>query len=95
MSKKALEWSIRAQTNVLEIHDYIALDNPKAAARVLAAIEKAADGLVDFPLIAQASEVKGLRELNMTKQPYTIAYKVTASKIFIASVIHQSRAHRL
>jgi toxin ParE1/3/4 len=95
VATKTLEWTIRAQRHVLEIHDYIALDNPKAAERVLLAIRKAADSLLDFPMIAPASEVAGLRELNMTKHPYTLAYKLTASKIFISSVIHQSRAHRL
>lgn len=95
MAKKQLEWSARAKQNVLEIYDYIALDNPTAAGRVLAEIRQAAEGLMDFPMLGQASEVVGLRELNLTKYPYTIAYKLTALQVIIASVVHQSRAHRL
>lgn len=95
MAKKLLEWSIRSQRHVLEIHDYIALDNPRAADRVLAEIRKAARGLIDFPLLGKIGEVAGLRELNLSKYPYTIAYKITASKIIIAGVVHQSREHRL
>lgn len=95
VAKKTLDWSLRAKKNILEIHDYIALDNPDAANRVLLALRQAAENLIDFPMLGKASEVAGLRELNLTQYPYTIAYRLTASQVTVAAVTHQSRAHRL
>lgn len=91
--KKLLEWSIRSQNNVADIQDYLIGKNTVAAARVLDEIRKTARGLCDFPLIGHSGRRANTRELVLTKYPYTLIYRVTASKVIIAAVLHQRQKH--
>jgi len=39
-------------------------------------------------------EIAGIRELSLSKYPYTLIYRLTAEKVLIAAVVHQSMTHR-
>lgn len=91
--KRLLEWSLRSQMNVAEIRDYIAADNPQAAIKVLVEIRQTANTLIDFPMMGHAGRRAGTRELVITRYPYVIIYRLTAKKIFVAAILHQSRTH--
>lgn len=91
--KRQLEWSLRSQKNVAEIRDYIAVDNPQAARKVLSAIRRAAGGLIQFPMIGHFGRRAGTRELVINRYPYVIIYRLTAKKVLVAAVLHQSRKH--
>ncbi|MDD5395635.1 MAG: type II toxin-antitoxin system RelE/ParE family toxin [Thiothrix sp.] len=91
MPKRPLEWSPRSQRNVESIRDYIAADNPPAAARVVAELIKAVEKLPSFPLLGHTGRRTGTRELVLTRYPYTIIYRLTQKKIAIVAVLHQSR----
>ena len=73
---------------------YIAEDNPVAAARVIRAILDAAENLLEFAMLGHMGERAGTRELVLTQYPYSIIYSLTAHKVFVVSVLHQSRKHR-
>lgn len=92
--KKLLEWSIRSLSNVASIEEYIEADNPAAAHKVLGEIRKAAHCLTDFPMLGHTGQRAGTRELVLTKYPFTIIYRLTANKVFILAVAHQSKKHR-
>jgi toxin ParE1/3/4 len=82
----------RAALNDLEtIREFIAQDNPEAAARVHAAIRAAVDPLADYPILGRTGRVDGTRELIIAGLPYIVAYRVVDNQIRILSVIHTSR----
>lgn len=92
-AKKPLEWSPRSGRNIASIRDHIAADNPAAAQAVLNEIRRTAESLRDFPLLGHPGRRSGSRELVLRRHPYTLIYRITASKIGIVAVIHQAQKH--
>ncbi len=91
--KKQLEWSMRSLRNIEAIRDYIAPDNPAASRAVLNEIRKAAMGLRDSPMIGHPGRRPGTRELVLNRYPYTLIYRLTAQRIGIVAVLHQSKKY--
>lgn len=81
--------SRRADTDLLDIEEYISQDNPAAAEEVLGRIYAGIEQLVQFPRSARPGLVEGTRELVIT--PYRITYKIDGDLIYIVSVIHGKR----
>jgi len=54
--KRLLEWTIRSSSNVADIRDYIANDNPQAAQNVLGEIRRVANSLCVFPRLGVEQE---------------------------------------
>src|SRR5262245_25981594 len=46
---RRVAWRRQARSDIASIREYIARDSPANAKKMVAAIEQAADGLVDFP----------------------------------------------
>lgn len=90
-AKKRLEFSKRFFRNMAAHEDYIAKDNPAAAKKVIDLIYKTAESLETQPMTGRAGDRDGTRELVITKYPYTLIYKLTADKVRIVAVIHQSQ----
>ena len=72
---------------------HIAADDPATALKVESCIFAAAENLEDFPMLGHAGQRAGTRELVLPKYPYTIVYRLTANKVRIVAVTHQSRKH--
>ena len=92
-SKKRLEWSKRAEKRLDAIYDYIALDNSKAAKSVSIYLLESALSLVDFPEVGHAGKREGTRELVLLRYPYTLVYRLSATRIVIVAVVHQRQKH--
>jgi addiction module RelE/StbE family toxin len=86
-----LRYTPRARSDLAEIHDYIAQDNPQAARRVIQIIRKAAEALAQNPLVGKAGRVAGTRELTVGRFPFMLAYRVDAEEVQVLSVIHTAR----
>jgi len=71
-----------------EIGDRIALDNPGAASRVVAAIGQKVDVLAVHPHLGRAGRVAGTRELVIAGTPYLVAYRIRGQQIAILAVFH-------
>lgn len=84
-------WTKRAIRRLASIHDYIAKDNPAAAARVAELIVLSALRLQGFPLTGRPGRIEGTRELVIPGLPYIIPYRVIGDSVQILSVIHTSR----
>jgi plasmid stabilization system protein ParE len=91
--KRLLEWSIRSSANVADIRDYIAYDNPQAAQNVLGEIRRVANSLCASPMLGHVGRRAGTRELAITRYPYLIVYRLSAKKVHILAVAHQSRRY--
>ncbi len=82
----------RAALNDLEaIREFIAQDNPAAAARVRNAIRVAVDPLARHPNLGRTGRIDGTRELIVSNAPYIVAYRVTHGQVRILAIIHTSR----
>ena len=88
-----VEFGRRATTQLEAIFSYIAKDNPRAAAKVVARIEEVADLLGDFPETGQpASREPRLRWIAVPRTPYLIFYTILRGRtVRIVRVIHGAR----
>lgn len=86
-----LRYTPRARSDLAEIHDYIAQENPAAAKRVITLLRETAQTLVSHPMTGPPGRVAGTRELAVGRFPFVLAYRLTADEIHILSVIHTAR----
>jgi toxin ParE1/3/4 len=91
---KPVVWSAEARRDYLDILQYIAVDNPFAAEKVVAAIEKAGSDLGRIAT-GRPGRVTGTYEKSVTRLPYIIAYalmpRAGRESVIILRVIHTSR----
>lgn len=85
-----ITWTREAETWLRDIFDYIARDNPGAAARVIDGIYERAQTLVDFPRIGHRYEGIRDREVRILLYGhYRIAYLLKSDEeIVILGVFH-------
>lgn len=85
-------WTEQALLRLQEIEDYVALDNPKAAARLVGRLIDRADILADQPSLDRALPElpgSGLREL--VERNYRIVYRLGAARVEILTVFEGHR----
>lgn len=82
----------RALLDLSEIHDTIAADNPAAAGRVIAEIERAIAQLEAHPRLGRPGRVDETREIVISRFPYIVAYRDLENEIQVLSVIHSARS---
>ncbi|MGO8866303.1 MAG: type II toxin-antitoxin system RelE/ParE family toxin [Alphaproteobacteria bacterium] len=80
-----------AERDLDDIIDYIALDNPSAAAKVYRAIAAAARRLTKFPEMGRSGRLPGTREFSVPSSPYVIVYAIGADAVTILAVFHGAR----
>ena len=87
-----LRWTRLAECDLDDIADYIGLDSPAAAARViLELIEQTETLLTRHAALGRAGRLLGTRELVIQGLPYVIAYRVRDNDVEILRVLHTSR----
>lgn len=86
-----LRWLKAALANLEAEADYIASDDPAAAARVVAEIAAAVGRLPEFPALGRSGRVTGTRELVIPGTPYIVPYRVRAGAVEILRVFHAAR----
>jgi toxin ParE1/3/4 len=86
-----IRWSVRAARDLTSIRDYIAKENPNAAARVAEALLEATVQLERFPQSGRPGRIAGTRELVVPGLPYILFYRIVEDVILIAAVHHTSR----
>jgi toxin ParE1/3/4 len=96
MSKKyQVEWAEIAQHDLKQIIDYIAVDSPGNALRILQKIRQKVSVLYTMPdrgLIVPELKEQGIhtyRELIIA--PWRVIYRISDTKVFVLSVIDSRR----
>ena len=84
-------WRRAALGDLRSVQEFIAEDNPDAAARVHSAIRASVGLLADHPNLGRAGRVEGTRELIIVGLPYIVAYRVVDDQVRILAVVHTSR----
>jgi addiction module RelE/StbE family toxin len=77
-----------AQRDIENVFGYIAIDNPRAAERVVARILGAIERLADSPRIGRPGRVSGTRELVITRTNYLAIYEIDGDVIGVVRVLH-------
>lgn len=64
-----IRFTPRARDDLIEIHDYIAAENPRAARRVASTIRDQVRILANHPLLGRRGQLPGTRELVIDRYP--------------------------
>ena len=92
MRKTQIEWAAGALANLDQIEQFIARDNPTAAANtVIRIIDRVEKELSLFPSAGRPGRVDGTREIVFPDLPYIVVYTVRRSTVFIIRVFHTSQ----
>ena len=86
-----VRWLRRALRNLDEEAEYIARDNPQAAARIVERIAASVDRLAAHPASGRPGRVPGTRELVITGTPYIVPYQVSRETVEILRIFHAAR----
>ena len=86
-----VRFSAAARLDIQSVFDFIALENPKIAARVVAAIERSTMRLAAFPLSGRVGAVETTRELVIPQLPYIAVYRVADEYVEIIAVFHAAQ----
>jgi toxin ParE1/3/4 len=86
-----VRWLRCALINLDEEAEYIARDNPDAAARIVDRIATSVDRLATHPASGRPGRVPGTRELVVTGTPYIVPYRVRGDSVEILRVFHAAR----
>jgi toxin ParE1/3/4 len=89
-----VRYDARAIKDIETIHNYIARDDPVAAARVVSRIERAIQRLAVSPLSARPGHVPGTRILAVAGLPYVVIHRVRGDAVDIVAVLHAARRRR-
>jgi toxin ParE1/3/4 len=86
-----VRWLKRALINLDEEAEYIARDNPQAAARIVEQIATSVDRLATHPASGRPGRVPGTRELVISGTVYIVPYRVRDETVEILRVFHAAR----
>lgn len=83
-----VRWLSRALHDLEGITDYIAMDNPSAALRMVDRVESCTNGLADHPERGRYGRIDGTRELVVAGTPYLVVYRIGDGTIDVLRVLH-------
>ncbi len=86
-----VRWLRQAELDLDAAEEYIAKDNPVAAARVALEIVKAVACLAHHPGIGRSGRIPGTKELVVAGTPYIVPYRIKEESIQVLRVYHTSR----
>lgn len=81
-------WTEDALEQLAEAREYIQLENPGAAGRLISQIEMSVNRLRVFPLMGRSGFRPATRELVVPDTPYIVVYLVREETAYILAVIH-------
>lgn len=84
----------QARGDLIDIRDWIARDDLRAADRVVSRILQTAMMFGQFPMLGRAGLVDGTREFSVAGLPYMIVYAIASeTEIDVLTVIHTRRKY--
>lgn len=86
-----LIWTPEALQDRFDIWDYIAVDNPHAAARMDDLFSESASRLIKHPKLGRTGKVAGTREL-VAHEHYILVYEIDGDHtVWILALVHTAR----
>ncbi|MFP5075130.1 type II toxin-antitoxin system RelE/ParE family toxin [Neisseria sp. WLZKY-1] len=87
-----VNWAPEAQSDLDNIVEFIAADNPFAASNLAETLFETAEKLGQMPYIGRTGRVAGIREF-VAHPNYILVYKVALDELRILRVLHGSRKY--
>jgi addiction module RelE/StbE family toxin len=87
-----VHWTQNAIEHLVNIYEYIALNSPTYAKRMVDRITRRSEQIADLPLSGRKVpeyQSEDIREL--IEKPYRIIYRIKADQIDVLAVIHGAR----
>lgn len=85
-------WTEPALSDLDAIADYIALDNPAAASKVVIEVFEKVSMLKDFPeMFPHAHDLPDKRYRHMSVPPVRVFYRIEADKVYIIYIMRAER----
>jgi addiction module RelE/StbE family toxin len=88
-------WSKTAEHDLVRIIEYISIDSPSNALKVLTTIKKKSSALYRLPergrIVPELQEFNILQYREIMIEPWRVIYKVTGKSVFVVSVIDSRR----
>jgi addiction module RelE/StbE family toxin len=81
-------WARRAVKHLTALRDFIAADNPGAAAALAGRIIESVTRLEQHPHSGGPGRIAGTRELAVPNTPYIIPYRVRGERLELIAVFH-------
>ena len=85
-----VKWTPEALQDRIDIWDYIAAENPSAAARIDALFSAAAASLAEHPELGKPGQVSGTREL-IPHENYRLVYAINQDVVWMLVLVHVTR----
>lgn len=83
-------WTPEALQDRADVWDYIAADNPRAAARMDELFSDAATRLADLPKLGRPGKIQGTREL-VSHENYRLVYEISGETVWMLALVHTAR----
>ena len=83
-------WTPEALQDRTDVWDYIAADNPQAAARMDALLSDAAGRLADHPKLGRPGTIPRTREL-VPHESYRLVYEISGETVWLLALVHTAR----
>ncbi|MCX4160954.1 MULTISPECIES: type II toxin-antitoxin system RelE/ParE family toxin [Paraburkholderia] len=83
-------WTPEAEQDRDDVWEYIAADNPAAAARMDELFSDAAAQLEYFPELGRWGRIDGTREL-IPHESYLLVYEIEGDTVWMLALVHTSR----
>jgi toxin ParE1/3/4 len=87
----SIRWLPLASNHRFEQLDYIAQDNPLAAASQDEEIERQVNMLAQHPKMGRPGRVTGTRELVISGTPFVVIYRLKARRVDIIRLLHSAQ----
>jgi toxin ParE1/3/4 len=84
-------WARPALRDLEAIGDFIARDNPIAAANIVTRVFDQLELLAQHPHIGRIGRIRGTRELVVTDTPFIAVYRVRDDRVEVLAVFHGAR----
>lgn len=87
-----VRWTPEAEQDRIDIWDYIAIDNPAAAAQMDQLFSESVAPLAQFPRLGPAGRIPGTRELT-PHENYRLIYEIASDEntVWVLALVHTSR----
>lgn len=86
-----IRWTIRATRNLTRIGEYVRADDPVAAERLVATIDRCVCNLANHPSMGRVGRTPGTRELIVAGTPYIVGYRLGDNDVAILRILHAAR----
>lgn len=87
-----IDWLPEASRNRFDQLDYIAADNPLAAADQDEEIERQVNALLAQPKLGRPGRIKGTRELVISRTPFVLVYRLQGvDRVEVLRLLHGSQ----